>query len=234
MNYSHSNSNNYSIWDIKPVSFTFNSTFYVKSGITGNDLASFLKQKSAGNLILEKWLIIQSFPSVTRTYVGIVNENSFFKEVVFNVPANYLIQALTFLKKGSFFYYEQLIDVSAIDHYKEEIRFEVIYQLLSITYTKRIILAVSLSESAGVNSATAIYASAGWYERETWDRFGVFFYNHPDLRRMLTDYGFKGHPLRKDFPVTGFVEVRYNTNIKSIAYEKVSLAQAFREIKASF
>ena len=104
MNYSHANSNNYSIWDIKPVSFTFNSTFYVKSGITGNDLASFLKQKSAGNLILEKWLIIQSFPSVTRTYVGIVNENSFFKEVVFNVPANYLIQALTFLKKGSFFY----------------------------------------------------------------------------------------------------------------------------------
>jgi len=86
---------------------------------------------------------------------------AFFKEIVLNISSNYLIQALTFLKKCSFFYYEQLIDVSAIDHYKEEIRFEVIYQLLSITYTKRIRLSVSLSESSGVNSATSIYSSAG-------------------------------------------------------------------------
>jgi len=104
---------------------------------------------------------MQSFPSVRRSHLSIVNENSFFKEIVLNIPSNYLIQALTFLKKCSFFYYEQLIDVSAIDHYKEEIRFEVIYQLLSITYTKRIRLSVSLSESSGVNSATSIYSSAG-------------------------------------------------------------------------
>ena len=216
------------------IHITFTSVFYSKIDSKADSFDYFLKQKSAGNLILEKWLIMQSFPSVRRSHLSIVNENSFFKEIVLNISSNYLIQALTFLKKCSFFYYEQLIDVSAIDHYKEEIRFEVIYQLLSITYTKRIRLSVSLSESSGVNSATSIYSSAGWYERETWDRFGVFFYNHPDLRRRLTDYGFKGHPLRKDFPVTGFVEVRYNTNIKSIAYEKVSLAQAFREIKASF
>ena len=216
------------------INITFTSVFYSKMGIKADSVDYFLKQKTAGNLILEKWLIMQSFPSVMRSSLSVVNENSFFKEIVLNIPSNYLTQALTFLKKGSFFYYEQLIDVSAIDHYKEEIRFEVIYQLLSITHTKRIRLSVSLSESSGVNSATSIYSSAGWYERETWDRFGVFFYNHPDLRRRLTDYGFKGHPLRKDFPVTGFVEVRYNTNIKSIAYEKVSLAQAFREIIVSF
>lgn len=104
---------------------------------------------------------MQSFPSVMRSSLSVVNENSFFKEIVLNIPSNYLTQALTFLKKGSFFYYEQLIDVSAIDHYKEEIRFEVIYQLLSITHTKRIRLSVSLSESSGVNSATSIYSSAG-------------------------------------------------------------------------
>lgn len=194
---------------------------------------NFLIIKTAGNLVLEKWLIRQSFPRMNCPKINRVNEGSFPKEIAIIADTAQLIPMLTFLKKSSFFYYEQLIDISAIDNYKKELRFEVVYQLLSITHTKRLSLAITLAEGSGVNSAVLLYPSAGWYERETWDRFGVFFYNHPDLRRILTDYGFKGHPLRKDFPLTGFIEVRYNNNRKSIAYEKVSLAQAFREVKVS-
>ena len=200
------------------------------NAISKND---FLFLKTAGNLIVEKWLITQSFPRINCSKINIVNENSFSKEVTFSIDALQLIPILSFLKKSSFFYYEQRIDISAIDNYKADLRFEVVYQLLSITHSKRLSLSIGVTEGSGVESAVSLYPSSGWYERETWDRFGVFFYNHPDLRRRLTDYGFKGHPLRKDFPLTGFLEVRYNTNIKSISYEKVSLAQAFREVKVS-
>lgn len=198
--------------------------------LTQND---FLILKASGNLIIEKWILNQSFPLVNCTKFSRVHERNFEKEVTFTIDSTQLISVITFLKKASYFYYEQLIDISAIDNYKEELRFEVVYQLLSITHSKRLTLSASLTEGSGVESVVTLYPSAGWYERETWDRFGVFFYNHPDLRRRLTDYGFKGHPLRKDFPLTGFLEVRYNTNIKSISYEKVSLAQAFREVKVS-
>lgn len=189
--------------------------------------------KSAGNILLEKFIFNQTFSLSNSSAYTRWNEHSFFKENTFKIAPDQLIFVITFLKKGSIFYYEQLIDSSAIDNYKEDRRFEVVYQLLSIIHSKRISISVALAEGHGVNSITSLYPSAGWYERETWDMFGVFFYNHPDLRRRLTDYGFKGHPLRKDFPVTGFVEVRYNPTVKAVIYEKVSLAQSFREVKVA-
>jgi NADH/F420H2 dehydrogenase subunit C len=210
-------------------------SLYYPVGIQGSNHieAEFNLLKAAGNTIVEKFIFNQTF-SITSssTYTG-WNEHSFFKERTLKIAPDQLIFVMTFLKKASMFYYEQLIDSSAIDNYKEDRRFEVVYQLLSITHSKRISISVALAEGHGVNSITSLYPSAGWYERETWDMFGVFFYNHPDLRRRLTDYGFKGHPLRKDFPVTGFVEVRYNPTVKAVIYEKVSLAQSFREVKVA-
>jgi len=205
-------------------------TSYYPVSLTISKKEPFFSIKSGGNFIIEKWLLKQSFPVTTSSKFTSVNEHSFYKEITLSVNASQITSVITFLKKASFFCYEQLIDISAIDNYKKELRFEVVYQLLSVSHTKRISLSLFIGEGSGVNSVVPLYSSAGWYERETWDIFGVYFYNHPDLRRILTDYGFKGHPLRKDFPVTGFLEVRYNTNIKSISYEKVSLAQAFREV----
>ena len=204
-----------------------------RSGVILMDLRShqggqlFLQSKVEGLRIIEKWSLIQRFPSI-KVHHSDVSSN-ITDELSITIPSFRLINVLTFLKKSTSSYYEQLRDLSAVDHVQSDLRFEVVYQLLSVTNCKRLSLTVFVSEGGSLLSATSLYSSAGWYERETWDRFGVFFYNHPDLRRILTDYGFKGHPLRKDFPVTGFVEVRYNAETKSIAYEKVSLAQASRE-----
>ena len=201
---------------------SMDATFNVKG-------QSFIQVKATGYRLMTKWIIIQSFPSIKTSE----NINNPTEELTINVSLSRLNNVLTFLKGSTLFYYEQLRDISAIDHVKSDLRFEVIYQLLSITNCNRLSITAFVSEGASLVSATDIYPSAGWYERETWDRFGIFFLNHPDLRRILTDYGFKGHPLRKDFPVTGFVEVRYNADTKSIAYEKVSLAQASRETISS-
>ena len=135
---------------------------------------------------------------------------------------------LTFLKYHTNTSFNQLRDITAIDYSERKLRFEVVYVLLSLQNARRIIVSVSMSEATPLPSITSLYASAGWYERETWDRFGIFFTEHPDLRRRLTDYGFKGHPLRKDFPLTGFVEVRYADFQKRILYEGVSLPQEYR------
>ena len=197
---------------------------------TSNNIALFFQNKSEGYRLLEKWTLIQNFPSIQ--VLDKDESVNAFQEQAITITSTRLNELLLFLKESTPFYYEQLIDITGIDHIKLDLRFEIVYQLLSITNTKRLSINVFTSEGAPLNSATNVYAAAGWYERETWDRFGVFFYNHSDLRRILTDYGFKGHPLRKDFPVTGFVEVRYNADTKSIVYEKVSLSQASRETVA--
>jgi NADH-quinone oxidoreductase subunit C len=160
------------------------------------------------------------FPSILFYAVG--------GEYVVKVPSSQLSKFLFFLKNHSLSRYNQLIDISAVDYPERKYRFEVFYNLLSITYNQRLTVTVAVAESMPLDSVTSIYSVAGWFERETWDMFGVFFRNHPDLRRILTDYGFKGHPLRKDFPVTGYVEVRYDDYLKRILYEEVSLAQEFR------
>ena len=107
-------------------------------------------------------------------------------------------------------------------------RFDVVYNLLSLSHNQRIRIKVATDENAPVPSMTQLFNSAGWFEREVWDMFGIFFSDHPDLRRMLTDYGFEGHPLRKDFPLTGYVEVRYDDEQKRVVYEPVKLTQDFR------
>ncbi len=147
---------------------------------------------------------------------------------IVKTTSEFILPLLTFLKRHTPASYKQLIDISAIDHAKRKLRFEVVYQLLSIIYNNRLSVSISVSEGVSVDSVTTLFSSAGWYERETWDRFGVFFREHPDLRRRLTDYVFKGHPLRKDFPVIGFIEVRYNASSGRVVYANVSLPQEYR------
>lgn len=122
-----------------------------------------------------------------------------------------------------------LIDITGVDYPEREERFEIVYNLLSLKQNQRIRVKVTTDEEKPVPSVSGVYPVAGWFERECWDMYGVFFSDHPDLRRMLTDYGFDGHPLRKDFPLSGFVEIRYDDEQKRVVYEPVRLAQAFRD-----
>jgi NADH-quinone oxidoreductase subunit C len=124
--------------------------------------------------------------------------------------------------------FQMLIDITAVDYPERAERFEVVYNLLSLKQNQRIRVKVTTDEENPVPSISNVFPSAGWYERECWDMYGIFFSDHPDLRRMLTDYGFDGHPLRKDFPLTGYVEVRYDDEQRRVVYEPVSLRQDFR------
>ena len=126
--------------------------------------------------------------------------------------------------------YQILVDLTAVD-YPSRInsgRFEVVYNLLTIRYNSRIRVKTLVDEITPISSVTEVYSSAGWWEREVWDLFGIFFSNHPDLRRILTDYGFSGHPLRKDFPLSGYTEVRYDDSEKRVITEPIQLTQEFR------
>ena len=149
-------------------------------------------------------------------------------ELIIKVPQNKIKKFLNFLKNHTQSQYKVLSDICALDYPWKKNRFEIVYNILSIAYNSRITLSVSVDEKTSVESVTSIYSVAGWFEREIWDMFGVYFKGNSDLRRILTDYGFKGHPLRKDFPLTGYVEVRYINNEKRILAEEVSLAQDFR------
>lgn len=139
-----------------------------------------------------------------------------------------IIKVLTHLRDATDCAFEQLMDVTAVDYPEREERFEVVYILLSLKRNQRVKVKVSTDEDTPVASAISVYSAANWYERETWDMYGVFFDGHPDLRRILTDYGFEGHPFRKDFPLTGYVEVRYDEDQKRVVYEPVKLTQDFR------
>jgi NADH-quinone oxidoreductase subunit C len=139
-----------------------------------------------------------------------------------------VIRILQFLRDDSNCQFKVLVDLCGADYPERGKRFEVVYNLLSLTHNQRVRVKVSTDEATPVPSATAVYSTAGWFEREAWDLFGIFFDDHPDLRRILTDYGFEGHPLRKDFPLTGYVEVRYDDEEKRVVYEPVKLAQDFR------
>lgn len=150
------------------------------------------------------------------------------KEHYVKISHEYIHNLLFFLKHHTTFMFQQLIDISAVDYPERRYRFELFYNLLSMKYNNRLTVTSAISEDVSVESVTSVYPAANWYERETWDMFGIFFKNHPDLRRILTDYGFKGHPLRKDFPMTGFIEIRYDDFNKRIVYETVSLAQEYR------
>jgi NADH-quinone oxidoreductase subunit C len=124
--------------------------------------------------------------------------------------------------------FQQLLDITAVDYPSREERFEVVYNLLSLIHNQRIRVKVSAGEEDTLPSVVSLFPSAGWMEREVWDLYGLYFADHPDLRRILTDYGFEGHPLRKDFPLTGHVELRYDETQKRVVYEPVKLTQDFR------
>ena len=139
-----------------------------------------------------------------------------------------LLEVVIFLKKNNSTKFRQLIDITAVDYIVIENRFKMIYLFLSHEYNLRIKLYFNINENEMVNSLTKIYPSANWMEREVFDMYGIKFNDHPDLRRILTDYGFSGHPLRKDFPITGHSEVRYSEEKKKVIYEPVKLEQNYR------
>lgn len=149
--------------------------------------------------------------------------------LVLHVNQENLIRMLLFLRDNTECLFKQLIDVCGVDYPDREKRFEIVYQLLSLKNNARIRLKVHATEKDIISSATGVFRSAGWFEREVWDMYGIKFKNHPDLRRILTDYGFSGHPQRKDFPLTGYVELRYDNEKKRVVYEPVKLDQDFRK-----
>lgn len=149
-------------------------------------------------------------------------------ELFIKIPLNTLTKLIFFLKNHSQSQYKVLSDICAVDYPWKKNRFEIFYNILSITFNSRITVIINVDEQNSIESLVNIYNVAGWFEREVWDMFGIYFFNHPDLRRILTDYGFKGHPLRKDFPLTGYTEVRYSHIEKRILVEEVSLTQDYR------
>jgi NADH-quinone oxidoreductase subunit C len=149
-------------------------------------------------------------------------------ELVIIVRRESVVRVLTFLRDDVNCQFKQLVDVCGVDYPGRAERFEVVYNLLSLSHNRRIRVKVRTDEQMAVPTVTGVFNSAGWWEREAYDLYGIWFRDHPDLRRILTDYGFDGHPLRKDFPLTGYVEVRYDDEQKRIVYEPVKLTQDFR------
>ena len=155
----------------------------------------------------------------------IIDKNKYF-EILVNKEK--IFQTIKKIKENQNLIFDQLIDITAVDYPSNSSRFEVVYILLSMVLNKRIIVKTFLIEGEGIESVTSIHKSANWYERECYDLFGIKFLNHPDLRRIMTDYNFEGHPLRKDFPLTGHTEVRYDDLEKKVIYEPVRLSQEYR------
>ena len=157
-------------------------------------------------------------------------QNSFIKnsELTIEINENNLIEVIQFLKSNEKCKFRQLIDIAGVDYPDSEKRFQLVYLLLSHENNTRIKVSTQFQLDQNISSITKIFPSANWMEREVFDMYGIKFKNHPDLRRILTDYGFKGHPLRKDFPLTGFNEVRYSEKEKKVIYEPVKLEQNYR------
>lgn len=159
---------------------------------------------------------------------GVIESVFAFGELTVTFARERLIDVLSKLK-ASPYNFQQLIDLTGVDYPKRERRFDVVYHLLSMTQNIRLRIKVETDETVPVASARDVYPNADWYEREAFDMYGILFSGHPDLRRILTDYGFEGHPLRKDFPMTGYVEVRYDDEQKRVVYEPVKLMQEYRK-----
>ncbi len=150
-------------------------------------------------------------------------------ELTVDVSLSNLAELIAFLKADPSCLFSTLVDITAVDHPERSRRFDLVYHFLSMYRNHRIRLKVQVREDDMVPSITSVHPSANWFEREVFDMFGILFSGHPDLRRILTDYGFRGHPLRKDFPTTGYTEVRYDETQKRVIYEPVSLVQEYRQ-----
>ena len=157
---------------------------------------------------------------------GKITDKKKYFEIIVNKEN--IFHTIKNLKENQNLIFNQLIDITAVDYPSNSLRFEIIYILLSMVLNKRVIVKTFLGDSDGIESITTIHKSADWYERECYDLFGIQFLNHPDLRRIMTDYNFEGHPLRKDFPLTGHTEVRYDDLEKKVIYEPVKLTQEYR------
>jgi len=151
-----------------------------------------------------------------------------YGELTIRAQASSIARVLKFLRDDPACHFATLIDITAVDYPQRPQRFDVVYHLLSMHQNQRVRVIVETDENAAIPSVVGIFPAANWYERETFDMYGVLFSDHPDLRRILTDYGFNGYPLRKDFPLTGYVEVRYDDDVKRVVYEPVKLVQEFR------
>ena len=149
--------------------------------------------------------------------------------IIFDIIPSAIVEVITYLRSKKGFSFTTLIDITAIDFPAKEKRFQLIYHFLSMTENKRCKITMAVSDQETVKSVTPVFECANWFEREIFDLFGIRFSSHPDLRRILTDYGFEGHPLRKDFPTTGFLEVRYDEVEKRVVYEPTSLTQGYRD-----
>ena len=159
---------------------------------------------------------------------AVVSAHMAYGEITLVATASRIVDVLTTLRDNPSYGFVQLIDLCGADYPDRDRRFDVVYHLLSLKLNARVRIKIMTDEDTPVPSVTAVFPNADWYEREAFDMFGIFFDGHPDLRRILTDYGFHGHPLRKDFPMTGYVEVRYDEALKRVVYEPVKLNQEFR------
>jgi NADH-quinone oxidoreductase subunit C len=151
-----------------------------------------------------------------------------YGELTLNARRAEILTVLTFLRDDPICKFTQLIDIAGVDYPTRARRFDVVYHMLSMAQNTRIRIKITTDEETPVLSSAAVFPNADWYEREAFDMYGIAFENHPDLRRILTDYGFEGYPLRKDFPLSGFVEVRYDEGRKAVVYEPVNLPQEYR------
>jgi NADH-quinone oxidoreductase subunit C len=160
---------------------------------------------------------------------ALVSAHSAFGEVSITVARERIVDVLTRLRDDPELRFEVLIDIAGVDYPARQNRFDVVYHLLSVRKNLRLRLKLETDEDTSVPSVIAVFPNANWYEREAYDMYGILFSDHPDLRRLLTDYGFDGYPLRKDFPLTGYKEVRYDDEQKRVVYEPVRLTQEFRQ-----
>ena len=165
----------------------------------------------------------------TKVQNSIIENN----ELMIDINESDLLEVIQFIKSNDKFKFRQLIDIAGVDFPGQEKRFKLVYLFLSHENNTRIKISIKFETNQIINSITKIFPSANWMEREVFDMYGVKFINHPDLRRILTDYNFKGHPLRKDFPLTGFNEVRYSEKEKKVIYEPVKLEQNYRNFDFS-
>ncbi len=166
---------------------------------------------------------------VARLPESVTGASVAFDELTLNVRASDIVTVLKALKNDGRCQFEVLIDICGVDWPAREKRFDVVYHLLSPRLNQRVRIKVAADDVEPVPSATAVFPAANWFEREAYDMYGILFADHPDLRRLLTDYGFQGYPLRKDFPLSGHVEVRYDDEKKRVVYEPVRLTQEFRD-----
>lgn len=178
--------------------------------------------------------VVDMLPNaITAARIQSANVPGGSAEMVLEVPHDQTVPVMRFLKLHSSSQFKCFIQTTAVDYPQRKDRFRVVYNLLSTRYNARIRVQTYVDEITPLESATKIFKGADWFEREVWDMFGVFFHSHPDMRRILTDYGFEGHPFRKDFPLSGYVEVRYDDTEKRVVQEPVEIAQEYRSFDYS-